>query len=217
MKEDEKREEGKAPREYTPYDQESLDRFMWVLEEAQAKYEYRSGEIEDMAGGSPEHALITMNFASELKSQLRAAEKPCRVYSSDLMLHSWQQDAFVFPDVTAICGAPEVSEASDKALTNPALVVEVLSPSTEYRDRHEKFEIYSKFHTLKVYILVCQDRQEIEQCVRDGQGFWYRTLHDGRNGKLRIRSFGIELDWDAIYDGLPHLPRISLFPDEDCA
>ena len=180
----------------------TIPEYLLVVEDAQAKYEYQAGKMRDMAGGSPNHALITMNLGGELRAGLKAKGKPCRVYSSDLMLHAFEEDAVLFPDITVVCGNPLTSYAVSMALTNPTLIVEVASPSTKDWDKGEKFEIYKSFESFREYLLVSQDRKQIEQYIKDDSGFWRRNLLDGEGDYLEIFSLGIQIDWDAIYEGV---------------
>src|SRR5690242_9193899 len=101
------------------------------------KHEYYQGEIFLMAGGSERHNLIASNTLGELWSKLR--DKDCRTYNSDMRIKVEANGLETYPDVSVVCGAPRFVEGHNDVLTNPILLVEVLSPSTEKYDRSQKF------------------------------------------------------------------------------
>src|SRR5437763_840040 len=100
------------------------------------KHEYSAGEIYAMAGGSPAHAALSMAVGGALLAQLRGG--PYRVYSSDLRVRVSATGLATYPDVTVVCGPEEHDAQSESTVINPAVLVEVLSPSTEEYDRGEK-------------------------------------------------------------------------------
>src|SRR5437867_3979843 len=115
-----------APKPYiTPKQYLELER------QAEFKSEYFAGEVIAMAGGTPEHSLIAANATRELGGQL--LQKPCRVYSSDLRVHT-SEPHYTYPDVTIVCGEPQFLDEQRDTLLNPTVIVEVLSPTTEAWD-----------------------------------------------------------------------------------
>lgn len=102
---------------------------------AEMKHEFISGEIVAMAGATREHNLITGNTARELGNQLIGT--PCETYSNDLRVGTTPGD-YVYPDVVVVCEEPKFEDATFDTLLNPTVVIEVLSKTTEARDRHRE-------------------------------------------------------------------------------
>ncbi len=107
---------------------------------------------------------------------------------------------YTYPDLTIVRGRPEVMDEHDDVLLNPAVLFEVLSPSTERFDRGIKLRRYREIESLTDYILVAQDQVGIEQYTRGDAHTW--TLRDyGRFDEiLHIASIGISLPLSAIYE-----------------
>ena len=148
-----------------------------------------------MSGGTDIHASIPVNIGSELRAALRG--RGCRVMSSDMKV--WAAGAFYYPDLTVVCGPSQYRRRSRSVITNPILVAEVLSPSTEGKDRGEKFMRYQQIDTLKSYLLVAQDEPRVEQFSRRGDEGWDYTLVSGLEGELSIPALGITLAMSEIY------------------
>src|SRR5258708_31296765 len=105
-----------------------------------------------MAGGPPEHAAISMNIGSQLREQLRG--RGCQAYSSDLRIRVLATGLATYPDVTVVCKPVELDPLDRHTVTNPTLVVEVLSPSTAAYDRGEKLAHYQQIPSLREVVLV---------------------------------------------------------------
>src|SRR5258708_5764829 len=118
----------------------SVEEYLALEEAADHKSEYFDGQIFAMAGGEPEHNLISGNVLGELRSQLEAG--PCRVYPSDQRVKNLDTGLYTYPDVTVVCEEPLFEETAPRTLLNPTLIVEVLSESTEAYDRGGKFAHY---------------------------------------------------------------------------
>lgn len=163
---------------------------------ASTKHELWDGEVFAMAGASLVHNLIVGNLARLLGNLL--VERPCLVLPSDMKVHVPVADAYVYPDLTVICGEPElVGEAGD-VVANPQVVVEVLSDSTERFDRGEKFAGYRALPSVVDYLLVTQGRVRVEHYERQPNGTW--TLRElGPGTRLRLGGVEGEIDVDEIY------------------
>jgi Uma2 family endonuclease len=161
------------------------------------KHEYYGGEIFAMAGGTSEHARLAMGFGGELRNALNRANKPCSVFTSDLRIRVDETDRTFYPDLSVICGKRQVSIDDTLALTNPVVIVEVLSESTERNDRGEKFRQYRLLPSLEEYVLVNTDSKHIEVFRRTSEGW---VLNDARAGEeLVLRSLDVRIAVDAIY------------------
>src|SRR5450432_4554279 len=99
--------------------------------------EFCNGTVYAMSGGSPEHSGLASNVIQILGGQLSG--KPCRVFTSDLRIRVLETGLATYPDVSVFCGTLELDPEDSHTATNPVLIIEVLSPTTERYDRDEKF------------------------------------------------------------------------------
>jgi Uma2 family endonuclease len=160
-----------------------------------SKHEYYDGEIYNMVGGSSHHALIAANAIIALGSMLGG--HPCRVYTGDLRVK--MPESFVYPDVTVVCGEPRFLDSSQDTLLNPTLVIEVLSPSTAAFDRGAKLHGYQTLESLQMYLLVEQDRAQVELYTRRSEG-WLYTRYTGLESTAALPALEISLPLAALYD-----------------
>src|SRR5437899_1287551 len=138
----------------------TLEEYFEVERSSLEKHEYRNGEIINlsqligMAGGAVAHSLIATNSVNALSNRLKGG--PCRAYSSDLRVRIPRKTLWTYPDVTVICGKVQVEAIPGvgETATNPQVIIEVLSPSTEAYDRGDKFARYRDFDTLKECVLI---------------------------------------------------------------
>jgi Uma2 family endonuclease len=162
------------------------------------RHEYVDGLVYAMAGGTLRHAAITANVARALGNAL--VGKPCVVMSSDARIHVAETRLYTYPDITVLCGPAQTAEADRHALTNPTLVVEVLSESTEAHDRGAKAAHYRRLRELRAYLFVSSDGRGLELYERSEHGRW--ILSEGERGELAIPSLGIALQVADIARGL---------------
>ena len=181
-----------AKKYYTP--QEYLD----METVAEAKSEYLKGEIFAFAGASINHDRIAGNLYIHLNLALKG--KKCEAFSSDLRVWIESQQLFTYPDVSVICGQPELYENRDDTITNPLLIVEVLSESTRNYDRGQKFELYRTISSLREYVLVDQYRYHIEHFSKNSAGKWERSEYDHVDAVLSIPRIDFSISLQDIYD-----------------
>lgn len=162
-----------------------------------SKHEYVNGRVYAMAGGSPEHARLAQAIGAELRVALRG--RPCAPFSSDLRIRVPATGRSTYPDVTVICGSVETA-GDDDAATNPALIVEVLSESTESADRGDKWAHYQRIPSLGEYVLVSQVAPRVEVYSRDPAHpeRWHYQEH-GPGATVHLTRLGVMLEVDAIY------------------
>lgn len=179
----------------------------YLVQEAASdvKHEYFEGHILAMAGGSPDHAHLAASAIGVLTAQLRG--RPCRVFSSDLRVRIPATGLATYPDVTVVCGRREADPEDPDTATNPTLIVEVLSPSSEKYDRGEKFAQYRTLPSLRDYLLIPQDRARIEHYSRNADGSWtFRACGPGES--VVLDSLGGALSVDEVFAGAEFLePR----------
>lgn len=186
----------------------TVEEYFELEEHSDEKYEYWDGYVVPlrgplaMSGGSYAHSLIAMNVAGALRDRYRGG--PCRVTGSDLRVKLRHAARFVYPDVSVVCGPPEL-DPRDKAkgtVLNPRLIVEVLSPSTQSIDRNQKLKNYLQIESLEEYLLVSQDAPRVESFFRQPGGSWLFTPVDGVDGILKVRSMNFEIPLREIFEGV---------------
>ncbi len=169
-----------------------------ALERASAtKSEYLDGVIYAMGGASPRHVQIVGNVSGELRGRLR--DKPCLLYSTDLRVRASKDGLYAYPDVVVVCGEPRFVDGELDTLTNPLLVVEILSDSTKNYDRGEKFERYRSNPSFREYLLIAQDRVHVERFVRQDDGSWVLHETNDPNDEVELSSVGCCLPVTEIY------------------
>lgn len=188
-----------AKKLYTPAEYIARER------EVETRSEYIAGEIFAMAGASVFHNRITRNLMRQIDGQLRG--KDCEAFGSDLRVAT-SASHYCYPDLTVVCGELELTDASLDTLTNPTLIVEVLSPTTEAWDRGGKAQRYRRMASLQEYILVSQDRPHIERYVRQANGQWLLSEVNGLDASLPLEAIGCALALAAVYEQVtwPSLP-----------
>lgn len=179
--------------------------YLAIDAESDGKHEFYDGQVLAMSGGSPTHAQLATNLAIRLGSAVLGS--PCRGYSSDLRVRVPASGLATYPDLSFVCG-PFVAHPEDPdACTNPSVLVEVLSPSTEAYDRGEKFAHYRRLPSLQEYLLVAQDQQRIEQFSRGPDGGWLLVEH-GPGAVLSLPCLNAELRVDEVYQGVELVPAV---------
>ena len=164
-------------------------------EKSKIKHEYMDGEIFSMAGATRRHNLATANISRILGNQLE--ETNCEVYASDFRVKI-RKGHNVYPDVAVACD--EIStESNETTLLNPIVVFEVLSNSTEKRDRGEKAEDYFKSNSLQNYVLVSQYRVRVEHFSRQKNNEWTLKIYEDLEDVVELKSINCKISLKLIY------------------
>ena len=166
--------------------------------DAEFRSEYFRGEMFAMAGASANHNLIVLNAGASLREQLK--KKPCRVYPSDLKLRIESTGLYTYPDLSVVCGEPQLETNGGDVLLNPVVLIEVLSESTEAYDRGKKFEHYRTIPSLKHYVLIAQDRYSLDCFSRKPDGSWILTSCQDLDGKVGLEAIDTHLAVAEVYD-----------------
>lgn len=166
------------------------------------KHEFHDGEIFAMAGASPRHNALCGAVIRELGIAARGST--CRVLTSDQRVSQRRRKSYGYPDVTVICGDIQLEEGTRDVVTNPCLVAEVLSRSTEAYDRGTKWERYRRVAALDDYLLVSQREVSVERYQRQADGSWRYTVSGP--GERLVLSHDLVVDVDAVYEGVFDLP-----------
>jgi Uma2 family endonuclease len=173
------------------------DEYLEMEAIAAYKSEYYSGEIFAMSGGTPAHSLICVNMIRRIAEAVDS--KNCRCFESNMKLEIPAADAFVYPDIMLVCGEIRLAENTRDVITNPVLIIEVLSPGTESFDRGKKFEYYRSIPSLKEYVLVSQEKQIVEIYFRQNRGTWLYTVAQGLDKTILLNSIEYEIALKEIY------------------
>jgi Uma2 family endonuclease len=191
----------------------SLEEYNQLEANSEQRYEYYGSEVVAMAGGSPEHALIILNVGGEMRTRLKGT--PCRAYSNELRIRIPGTPLHLYPDASVICGPIQLDPDETPARTalNPRLLVEVLSPSTERRDKGEKFRRYLQIDSLEEYVLVYQDHPRIESYFRQNGGTWLFSAAAGLDASVELRSLKIFVTLAEIYAGVNFKPLVDSLED----
>lgn len=176
----------------------SHDEYLALEQRTGVKHEFFGGEAWAMAGGTPAHAELAFTVGVALRALI--GDGRCRVYSSDLKLRVVATGLDTYADAVVVCGPRETAPDDPNAVTNPTVIVEVLSDSTERYDRGVKFESYRQIPTLRAYVLVSQWERRIEVLTRDGENWLYTQSVEG--GTVPLASLGGAIPVDAVYDGV---------------
>ncbi len=165
---------------------------------ADYKSEYYNGEIFAMSGGTADHSLIAVNTAGILSQRL--APTPCRVFNSDMRLNIERSGLYTYPDVMVICGRIELVKRRNDTVTNPVLIIEVLSESTREYDRGAKFNFYKEIPTLREYVTVESERPHVECYRRTGDDKWLVEIHEDLDATVKLESIACEISLRQVYN-----------------
>lgn len=168
--------------------------YLEIEEMGNVRHEFLDGEIFAMAGGSRAHSRMTVNVSSSLHAQLQG--KRCTVHSSDMKVRVLATGLATYPDVSVVCGRPEVDPESDHVLVNPTVIIEVLSPATEEWDRGGKLDHYKLIPALREVVLVAHDRRSLVHWRREGD-VW--TSSEITSGSVALPAIGCTLAVDDVY------------------
>ncbi|MBL0272220.1 MAG: Uma2 family endonuclease [Chitinophagaceae bacterium] len=155
------------------------------------------GNISD-AGAGARHIIIAKNLMRDLATSLRG--KPYQPYGSDLRIHIPENTLFTYPDIAIICGDIIPSDEDTDTAILPTVIIEILSPSTKFYDRGEKFKLYRDIPSLKEYIMIDAESPGIEAFSINSSGHWELAEYKTTNGPLPIHSINLFLEIADIYE-----------------
>ena len=178
----------------------SFAEYLELEETAAYKNEYQDGEIVPMTGGTTDHNKIALNFAAYLKFALKGQKY--NIFIGDVKLWIAQYRQATYPDVLLIEGEPIYYETGKTTVTNPRLIVEVLSKSTQNYDQGDKFLYYRSLPEFQEYILISQSRPYVMQYNKTEENKWLLTEYEGENASLSLTSVNFYLSFQEIYEGV---------------
>jgi len=179
-------------RQYTP------EEYLQLEETSEYKNEYLDGEIVTMAGGTTNHNEISLNFCTNSKFRMRG--KNSKIYMGDVKLWLPRYHIYTYPDVMIIPGEPIYEGTGTTTVTNPLIIAEVLSKSTEYKTR--KFRYYRCLPTFQEYIMIDQYEYFVEQFNKNNDGQWVLTEYETPDVVLSLQTIDFKIPLSDIYEGI---------------
>ncbi len=179
----------------------TLEEYFELERKSEERFEFWNGEVFCMSGVSPEHDQIESNLNFHLRAKL--AKRNCRVFLANMRIKVPTAPPYRYADVSGLCGEAEFEEIGGiRAIINPSLIVEVLSPSTEAYDRGDKFTHYQSISTFSEYLLIAQHRPHITHLVKQTDGSWTHYEYNDLTSIFRLASLNCELAMSEVYENV---------------
>lgn len=183
------------------------EEYFELLSNSLHKYEYLDGRVRMMAGGTAAHGDIVGNIYFEM----RRGSHDCKINNSEIAVAVAKANKYFFPDASALCAPPEYEPGALSKLTNPSLIVEVLSEGTAEYDRSSKFTDYRKLESFREYILIDSRQYSIESYYRESNDLWRIGSYYKLDQSLPVYTLGVDIPLRDIYAGVP-LEEMSFDP-----
>lgn len=177
----------------------SIEHYLEQEEQTSIKHEFERGEILAMTDGSINHGILCGNAYTELRYAIKDNDQTCTALGSEIRIHIEAVDSIVYPDAMVICKEIETSKEDSEAVTNPSLIVEVLSKSTESYDRGDKFYKYRQLESFKEYVLINQDKTVVETFFRKEENVWEIARFVAIENKVLLKSLGVSFSIKDLY------------------
>jgi Uma2 family endonuclease len=181
-------------RYYTP------EEYLELEEKAEYKNEYRDGEIIQITGGTTNHNKIAGNFYKKFPTTVQGQDYD--IYIGDVKLSIPRYCLFTYPDIIVIKGKPIYEGIGTITITNPLLIVEVLSNSTKSSDKTDKFKYYRSVPNFQEYIMIDQYSFAVEQFAKQAEGQWIFKEYEGEDAVLVLDSIDFQINLREIYEGV---------------
>lgn len=182
------------------YNYISPEEYLEMESASDVKHEYYDGKIFTMAGATWEHNVIVKNIATQILPFLKG--KSCDMFGSDLRIYVPENGLFTYPDFSIICSQPKTTGEKKDTITNPSVLIEVLSKSTRNYDRIGKFKLYRSIKTLQEYILVDSTSICIEIYKRDADNSWHLWEFNQLSDSVSISTIGFTLFLKDVYEAV---------------
>lgn len=177
----------------------TLEEYLHREERSMRKHEFFDGEIKPMPGAKFTHNLLATNIIVELGVALKSQKPRYHVLNSDMKIRIEDFNLVVYPDSLVICEKPAYFQDREDIITNPLVIVEVLSRSTEKFDRDDKFVYYRSLPSFREYILVSQQMHLVDTYYKERDDFWRLTPFEGLDKTVLFRSLDVEIPMNDIY------------------
>ena len=171
--------------------------YLELEEQAEFKSEFVDGEIVSMAGATANHNKIVLNFCRLFPVSIDGQDYD--IFMSDMRLWMPDYSRYTYPDVMVVAGQPIFTDEKQTAITNPCLIVEVLSNSTQEYDRASKFKLYRSILSFREYVLVYQNSYCVEQYTKQDDGRWILTEYLEEDAVLKLESVSFEISLRDLY------------------
>ena len=181
-------------RTYTP------EEYLKLEAEADYKSEYRDGEIVPMTGGTTNHNNLAGTFYAYLLFAMKG--RGYNIYIGDVRLWIPRYRQYIYPDVMVVQGQPIYTGTNTKTITNPQIIVEVLSPSTQNYDQGDKFMYYRSIPEMQEYILIDQKKFHIVQYTKTPEGKWLLSESEGEDTVLKLSAIEFQISAQDLYEGV---------------
>lgn len=176
----------------------SPEEYLQLEETAEFKNEYHDGQVVPMTGGSTNHNQIAGNIYAALKFGLKG--QPYRTFVGDVRIWIPEVRLYTYPDVMVIDGQPVYHANRNDTITNPAIIIEVLSESTQDYDRGGKFAAYRSIPEFREYVLIDQYTVHVEHYVKTADKRWSFAEYDAEDEKLVLSVLPFEISFSDLYD-----------------
>jgi Uma2 family endonuclease len=187
----------KASKTYT------LREYLEREERSQHKHEFHNGKIVRMPGGKLKHNIIAQSCATAIKIAIKTqTTEKFLVANSDQKIYIKEINRGLYPDALVICKTPQYWEDREDLIVNPLVIVEVSSKSTREYDRNDKFFLYETLPSFREYVLIEQDKAEVETWFRIDQDTWNKRKQTDINGSIELRALGVTIDLADIYEDI---------------
>lgn len=184
-----------------PKQKYTLEEYFALERETNERFEYFDGEVYSMAGVNQEHDAIESNVHTSIKLKLRG--KKCRVFLANIRLKVPSLPPYRYSDGSALCGEAVFEKIGGvDALTNPQLIIEVLSDSTEKFDRDQKFKHYKSIESFREYLLISQETYFVVHYLKHNEKFWMQTEYDRLEDVINLTTLDCDLTLAEIYEDI---------------
>lgn len=181
--------------------QYTLEEYIKLEKSSEEKFEFYDGIVWSMAGASIDHETIISNLDFAFRRQFQG--RNCRVFLSNVRIKVPIYPPYRYPDLSAICGRPNIEMLQGlEVLTNPSLIVEVLSPSTEAFDLNDKFTYYKSIESFTEYLLISQDRPHIILYTKQAENVWLQREYNSLTDSVFLTSLDCEINLTDIYENI---------------
>jgi Uma2 family endonuclease len=177
----------------------TFEEYLALEEASETRYEYWDGEVFAMAGTTRRHNVLVQNLTFLLRPLART--NGCQTYAESIKQELRARSRYVYPDIIYSCDSDDVEADDELWVTNPCLLIEVLSDSTAGVDREKKREAYFRLPSLQAYVILAQDRYSA-QVYQRANDFWRYELLTNPADEIRLPALGITLKLAEVYEGV---------------
>lgn len=186
----------------------TLEEYFEFDKNAGGNFEYFDGEIFEMSGVSIQHSSIELNLAEKLNPKVRA--KGCRAFSANFRIKPQADLTYRYPDLSIVCGEARFVEIGGlQCLTNPNLIIEVLSDSTEKFDRGDKFREYKSIESFSEYLLISSTSIGTTLFQQHNGRFWLQSDY-AAGESFHLNVLDLDVTVDELYQGV----ELQILSDE---